>query len=150
MLVDFSKIEDELILEIGKFTILWSSFENNFCKNNCNTRSIKNACSNIKMDKEKLNVLKEVINKRREISYYTIPEYVCKGLHPKNANKDSVENNNLMKKFLEQEEPLEIGCLLLIHRIRNNLLHGLKEVVELNDQLNLFKAINGVLESIKQ
>ena len=33
--------------------------------------------------------------------------------------------------------------------IRNNLLHGLKIISELNGQIELFKAINLVLENIK-
>ena len=44
---------------------------------------------------------------------------------------------------------LNSGCLLVIYRIRNNLMHGLKMVEELNGQFELFQAVNGVLESIE-
>lgn len=47
-------------------------------------------------------------------------------------------------------DDLNCGCLLVIYRIRNNLMHGLKMVEELNNQLKLFKAVNGVLESIRE
>lgn len=40
------------------------------------------------------------------------------------------------------------GCLLIIYRIRNNLLHGLKIITELNEQITLFREINKFLEKI--
>lgn len=54
-----------------------------------------------------------------------------------------------MEKFMEQkEEDVRCGCLLVIYRIRNNLMHGLKCIEQLNDQLKLFEAVNGVLETL--
>lgn len=56
-----------------------------------------------------------------------------------------------MQNFMDQTgDDLNCGCLLVIYRIRNNLMHGLKMVEELNNQLKLFKAVNGVLESIRE
>ena len=52
---------------------------------------------------------------------------------------------------MEQKgDNLNSGCLLAIYRIRNNLMHGLKMVEQLNDQFELFQAVNDVLESIKE
>ena len=48
----------------------------------------------------------------------------------------------------QEGDDLRQGCLLVIFRIRNNLMHGLKCIEQLNDQLELFKAVNGVLESL--
>lgn len=36
-----------------------------------------------------------------------------------------------------------------IYRIRCNMMHGLKIVKQLDNQYELFKAVNGVLESIR-
>jgi hypothetical protein len=41
-----------------------------------------------------------------------------------------------------------IGCLLIVQRIRNNMMHGLKDICDLNEQLELFQAANEVLEGI--
>ena len=48
----------------------------------------------------------------------------------------------------QEEDDLRCGCLLVIYRIRNNLMHGLKCIEQLNDQFELFQAVNGVLESL--
>jgi len=40
------------------------------------------------------------------------------------------------------------GGLLAIYRIRNNMFHGLKPSDDLNSQIDLFRTINAVLESI--
>ena len=58
----------------------------------------------------------------------------------------------MMQMFLLQignDDELVCGCLLIIHRIRNNMMHGLKVIKELNDQIELFRSANEVLESIR-
>lgn len=40
------------------------------------------------------------------------------------------------------------GCLLVLHRIRNNLMHGMKLLEGLDGQIELFRAATAVLESI--
>ena len=60
------------------------------------------------------------------------------------------EDINLMRMFLEQSgDDLVCGCLLVIHRIRNNLMHGLKLLCELDDQIEFFSAANEILENIR-
>ncbi len=55
----------------------------------------------------------------------------------------------VMKQFLEQKgDDLLYGCLLVIYRIRNNLMHGIKLLEELDGQIELFRAANDVLENI--
>ena len=49
----------------------------------------------------------------------------------------------------QKEEDLGCGCLLVIYRIRNNLMHGLKCIEQLNDQIKLFEAVNDVLETLR-
>ena len=90
-----------------------------------------------------------MLNERRSWFGQTISEYVETGLYPGNAHQSQEEDRLLMEKFMEQkEDDLRCGCLLVIYRIRNNLMHGLKCIEQLNDQLELFKAVNGVLESL--
>ena len=58
----------------------------------------------------------------------------------------------MMQMFLLQignNDELVCGCLLVIRRIRNNMMHGLKVIKELNDQIELFRSANEVLESIR-
>ena len=70
-------------------------------------------------------------------------------MYPGNARQNRPEDRMAMEQFMKQEgNDLRQGCLLVIFRIRNNLMHGLKCIEQLNDQLELFKAVNGVLESL--
>ena len=143
-------LNDEVVIEIGKFTILWNIFERSKCDYNCNPTTIKNACDYIKIDEEKQSKLSEVLNERRIWFCQDLYNYVELSLHPNNAKQSKEEDKVKMVNFLKREGiELTQGCLLVIHRVRNNLMHGLKLLEDLNDQLLLFKAINEVLESIE-
>ena len=101
------------------------------------------------IDNEKQAKLSKVLNQRCRSFGLDISGYIETRLHPRKARHNSPENKRFMKLFLEQSnDDLRFGCLLVIFRIRNNMMHGLKCVEELNDQLKLFQAVNGVLESI--
>lgn len=149
MKLEGCNLDDKLVMEIGKFTILWNCFERFQCGNRCNPTKIKSVSTMISIDKEKQTELAKVLNERRSWFGQVISEYVETGLYPGNARQNQKEDRLLMEKFLEQEaDDLCCGCLLVIYRIRNNLLHGLKCIEQLNDQLELFQAANGVLESL--
>ena len=139
MIIRGNNLDDKLVIEIGRFSILWNCFERFQCNNACNPTKIKLVSQNIKIDK----------NKRRSWFGQVISEYVETGLYPGNARQNQEEDRLLMEKFMEQkEEDVKCGCLLVIYRIRNNLMHGLKCIEQLNDQLKLFEAVNGVLETL--
>lgn len=149
MKIKGENLKDDLVIEIGKFAILWNCFERYHCDNFCNPTKIKSICSSISIDKNKQTELARVLNKRRSWFGQIIPVYVDTGLHPGNARLSKEEERRLMVEFMKQKgTDLRCGCLLVIHRIRNNLMHGLKCIEQLNDQLELFQAVNGVLESI--
>lgn len=144
-------LNDELILEIGKFSVLWNCFERFQCSNSCSSNKIRTICANISIEKDKEVVLATVLNKR--ISFYNmiIHEYVQQGLSPSGARQPQKDDKRLMEEFLEQSgDDLTCGCLLTIYRIRNNLMHGLKQIEDLDTQLDLFKAVNEVLESVRK
>ena len=144
-----NNLDDKLVIEIGRFSILWNCFERFQCDNACNPTKIKLISQNIKIDKNKEVQLAQVLNERRSWFGQVISEYVEMGLYPGNARQNQEEDRLLMEKFMEQkEEDVRCGCLLVIYRIRNNLMHGLKCIEQLNDQLKLFEAVNGVLETL--
>lgn len=150
MLIQGSELNNSLVMEIGKFTILWNCFERFVCDNNCNSNRIKTIASSIQIDQEKQEKLAKELKERSSLFDQISSVYVETGLHPYNARKSSKDDIKLMEEFIEQTgNDMKIGCLLTIYRIRNNMLHGLKIIEELNDQLNLFRAVNGVLESIR-
>lgn len=149
MIIRGNYLDDKLVVEIGRFSILWNCFERFNCDNACNPAKIKNIYQNIKIDKNKEVELAKVLNERRSWFGQIISEYVETGMYPNNARQNKEEDRLLMEKYMEQkEEDLRCGCLLVIYRIRNNLMHGLKCIEQLNNQLKLFEAINGVLETL--
>lgn len=149
MLIKGTKLKNKLIMEIGKFTVLWNCFERFECDNNCTTNKIKEFSKNINIDYEKQKKLADVLNERRSWFEQNIAEYVETGLHPNNSRRSREEDKRLMEEFMNQSgDNLTSGCLLVIHRIRNNLMHGLKCIEMLNNQYDLFVAVNEVLENI--
>ena len=144
-------LDDELIIEIGRFSVLWNCFERFQCNNSCNPNSIKSICAKISIEKDKEVALATVLNKRRSYYNMIIPEYVQQGLSPTGARQPQEDDKRFMEEFLKQSgDDLTCGCLLTIYRIRNNLMHGLKQIEDLNTQLDLFKTVNEVLESVKE
>lgn len=144
-------LDDELILEIGKFSVLWNCFERFQCSNSCSSNKIRTICANISIEKDKEVVLATVLNMRRSFYNMIIHEYVQQGLSPIGARQPQEDDKRLMEEFLKQSgDDLTCGCLLTIYRIRNNLMHGLKQIEDLDTQLDLFKAVNEVLESVRE
>lgn len=136
-------------LKLGKFTILWNWFERSWCHNNCNPGKIKQIATRIHIDEEKQAHLAEVLNERRNWFGQLEAEYVRDSLHPDNARASREEDMDVMRQFITQSEgELTRGCLLVLHRIRNNLMHGMKLLEGLDGQIELFRAATAVLESI--
>lgn len=140
-------IDDDIIKEFGKFSILWNLFEKSFCGNHCNSGNIKEKCADLTISAEILLKFKAEIKKRK--GNQTADEYVRTRLHPSNANPSPQEDILLMTDFIDGKSQNEVvDCLLIINRIRNNLLHGLKSFHILKEQKELFQNVNNVLENI--
>lgn len=149
MLIKEHDLEESTVLEIGKFAILWNWFEHSWCNNNCNSQVIRRIAKTIPINKEKLNQLANVLNERCSWSCQLKTDYILISLHPQNSRMSSKNDIETMLQFMEQTgEDLNCGCLLVLNRIRNNLMHGIKRIEDLNGQIELFKAANDVLESI--
>ena len=150
MVIKGHVLDEKLVMEIGKFSILWNYFESSQCDNYCDANKIKAISASIHIGCEEQTEFAKVINKRRAAFRQVASDYVGNSLHPRNAHYSSEEARFLMQQFIEQDgDNLCCGCLLIIYRIRNNLLHGLKCIQNLNDQLELFQAVNAVLESLR-
>ena len=150
MLIKKYELKEKTVLEIGKFAILWNLFEHDWCGNNCNPDRIRKVAKRISIDPEKQAYLANVLNQRRIWFQQLEEDYVRDSLHPGNARKSSEEDLDIMRHFMQQTGvDLTCGCLLVLHRIRNNLMHGIKIVSELDGQIELFRAANAVLENLR-
>lgn len=149
MLIKKCDLREETVLEIGKFAILWNWFERSWCDNNCNPEKIKRIAATIPIDSKMQAHLAEVLNKRRYCFTQLEMDYVRDSLHPRNARVSSEKDMTVMRQFIKQSgDELTRGCLLVLYRIRNNLMHGMKLLEELDGQHELFQAANAVLESV--
>ena len=141
-------LDDKLIIEIGKFAVLWNLFEKEHCNNNCNREKIKIACEFIVIDQEKQAKFAQALNKRREWFKQLYLDFINTNLYSDNK-KPTDEEIEAIKCFLNQDgKDWTYGCLLCVYRIRNNMMHGLKDIEKLNKQIGIFQAVNEILESI--
>ena len=152
------KLPDELVTELGKFAILWSSYEDKKCGNHASPGNIKNSIKNMRINRAKVEKLHRVFEERymeqkRRIDAIqdkkmTVEDYIHNGFFPDGSNNNSVgAQEKEMADFMKSKNN-DYGCFLMIYRVRNNFMHGLKAIECLEDQLEMFKAINDVLESI--
>lgn len=81
------ELTNEIIMEIGRFAILWNCFEREIFNNNCSSEKIKNNYENISISKEAQYKLANVLKKRSKEVGQFIPDYVNNGLHPSNAHR---------------------------------------------------------------
>ncbi len=151
MIIDNEIVSPKTIMEIGKFAILWNYFEDEYFNNECNPSKIKQIVPYLSINNDKQKHLADVLNNRRNIYGQDIPNYVDMSLHPNGARHGQLEDSWYMEEFLKQRgEHMDCGCILTIARIRNNMMHGLKGIGELDGQIELFKAVNEVLRTIKR
>ena len=142
------ELKQETIFEIGKFCILWAQFENGPCENDCCSNKIWEFANKNSVNIDILNQFLDIMCKRARKENSSCEEYID-SIVPKQGQKHRPTEKDIdtMKKFLNKKtEDKLAGALLIIYRIRNNLLHGKK--VGLDDQKEMFKSINTVLEDI--
>jgi len=152
--IRYINIKNETIHEIGKFAIQWNIFEYLKCNYNSNCERIINMENTFEnLDKQPFILLAQIFKKRASNLVCSIENYVKNYIYPKeNAN---INNNDIEKHmpyvidFIESNGEINLaGALLAIYRIRNNMFHGLKGYGELDDQIELFKAMNAVLKEV--
>ena len=147
MLIKGYDLSDELIVEVGKFALLWNLFEKNYCCYECTPAKIVEICGFASVGEGKQAALAKALNQRRSWYDQLYTDFIIGGLYSDNR-RPKEDEINYIEAFLKQEDDPVCGCLLCVSRIRNNLMHGLKDVETLNSQLDIFKAANGVLEDI--
>lgn len=136
-------LQQDTVLSIGKFAILWNIFEREKCNNYCTVSKIEKLIFNTS---DKWHQLAEVLKRRQEQFDLTEEQYITRKLRRQGLNSERIEKIN---KFLQSNGQEDIvGGLFAIYRIRNNMFHGEKDYQMLDGQKELFDAVNNVLESI--
>lgn len=139
----------EIIEELGKFSLLWNAFECNLFNQECSVNNIKNFDDYDSINNETyyINLINELLSylnvNRQEIT----KDFIKQKLYSTNRNEYQIEVENVLKNDLHGKE-LQIGTMLILLRLRNNMFHGLKDCYNINKQLNLFISANALLNYI--
>jgi len=143
-------IHNDTILAIGQFSVLWCWFEHDVFDTHLIPKDLK-AWAKIyfykKASDPQLKSLCESVRYSSKDYLGKIDEQLIRDriYSPINQGKD--DEHDAIHAFFEDNFSLDyfIGCLLYIHRIRNNLFHGLKGLHTLNCQKEIFDSINALL-----
>lgn len=145
-----NKLNNETVNEICKFTVLMGLFEKNKCDYGRKIDLVKVA-TEIETKKIPMHQLAEAIQGRVDLYENDIEVYVQYILEEsEKVSREMSENKRKqIEAFISANGTNSIvGGLLAIYRIRNNLFHGIKEINNLNNQIELFRVINAVLEAL--
>ena len=150
--IGYVSIDNATIFEIEKFTILWNLFENAKCNYECSYGKIISMKATIEAQKkDAFEILANELNKRAARLGCSVDTYVETKIFPTSGARVSLVNREthmpMVIEFINSGGKTGlVGALLAIYRIRNNMFHGLKGHKELDEQIELFKAMSGVLE----
>ena len=138
--------EQDTVIEIGKFAILWNLFENNKCGNDCQPSTLIEI-GNRQDISEAFRLFASALKNRAELFNMDNSGYVQN--HLSMGRGLTSEQKELVVSFMNSEGMNNAaGGLLAMYRIRNNMFHGLKEWSDLDSQIELFASMNKVLEEI--
>ena len=166
----------EIIEELGKFSLLWAQFELEYCENNCSdklflndtefNKFLQNVSSqtnknkyillrenflklcNFNLDfnhliKNLISVLLKYLHKTKET---ITPEFIHEKLYSNNFTSYYTQVDNIICNNINDNTESLLGGLLIIFRLRNNLFHGLKDCYTIDNQIEIFKSCNCILD----
>lgn len=141
-------LENETRLLVSDFAILWNKYENSIFNNNYNPRSInEKVIEKIKKDNNfeiKVNSLYESFCEYLQYKKIKFNTYDIISKFSIRKKDISVEELNFMINSDENKDKLKL-LLIIIGRVRNNMFHGIKLIIDLNTQKELFRISNQIL-----
>lgn len=140
---------DEIVNTLGKSSLLWNAFECKLFNQSCTVSKIKNCQDYDCFNKESYytNLINELLTYLQLDKQNITKEIIKAKLYSEDRNEYHNEVEQVLKSDLHGKE-LQIGTLLILLRLRNNMFHGLKDCYNINSQLNLFIAANSLLNYI--
>lgn len=149
---DGVEISKEAKAIISSFALMWNLFEIALCDKFANVDKLVRLVERL----EPATVDTDVQEAIRECVHYWRTRYFgggqvgvsLDGLHFRDRDRRDVVETVLQQQESSLEQEL-LACLLIIHRLRNNLFHGLKEFSRLNLQVeNLDYACRGLAAAL--
>lgn len=148
------ELNNEGIDRVRNFSLLWNLFETYACSKRADINSISDAVDRINQREpittdlivDHLEYFKE-----RYFNEDGTPKIIFEGLKFRLGQLDQVAKQKVFQTFTENiDNPAENlkSLLFILYRFRNNLFHGEKEVVRLNEQIDNFTVANDLLARI--
>jgi hypothetical protein len=131
--IDYPFSEEEL-KPVRDFSLIWNLFENRVCNRHFNETDIRKLISDYSISKEDFTQCLD----------YFVDRYVFQQNSLELFNKLFDFRNTPRRKFVKKvlngqltsDEDIILGCILIVHRYRNNLFHGNKEILMITHQRN--------------
>lgn len=127
--------------------LLWNIIEGKFFKTNY-SRSFNNNIKSVPCDKITLGETIQFFKTRYVSSDGTTNAKFDSLKFRNNAEKEEVKKVLFGNENTESEQLK--ACFSIIYRLRCHLFHGVKNIIDLNDQNELFKKVNSFLFSCLQ
>ncbi len=133
------------LTNIKDFALLWNIFENLVCGNNCNVNHLD----------QRLNPVEFDIADFQENFDYFKDRYTSNGttnerfehLNFRNGNRKDFVANVLLENDNVTPD-IVLALTIIVYRYRNNLFHGLKDFMQIDQQEENFRNANQILKSI--
>ena len=144
MLEENYGVTAQTINAIGRFTINWFLFENQYLKNHASFDAIYSLNLGIFDYSNEETDFKENLVGYLNTRYSQIDEKaIMEALFT--DDKKSEQIRRILSYLCNKEESINT-CVFCIYRIRNNMFHGEKAIWSINNQLELIESATNLLE----
>lgn len=142
------------INRVRNFVFLWNVFETFACNKHADLNSIRQSVENINQREQILAETFEPFIDYFSTRYFNPngdTTYSVDGLKFRPGNNDQAAKAQVIAVLTRQmTDPKEIlkALLFILYRFRNNLFHGNKQIVQLDNQVDNFIVANNILSIV--
>ncbi|MEW4567006.1 hypothetical protein AB1L88_03980 [Tautonia sp. JC769] len=141
----------EAIEAVTNFTLMWNLFEGLVCDNRANVGTFEAFAGRVDFTRPPLNRF-EQFDKCLSFwkSRYCTPAGFndrFQGLNLRDNDRPKLVKEVLEDKNVDEKSKL-LACMIIVYRLRNNLFHGIKTLMMLNDQVSNLNTASQCIGSI--
>lgn len=138
-------IENETIIEIGCFAILWGRIEYCFFENFYKSEKLLPFSQKLSKHMDCSKWFSDIINELKNWNSTVSTDELISRLRP--CASDNTKLKHILNNTSDNEHQTW-ACLYICARIRNNMFHGEKDEWKLNSQKKIFMVINNFLTEL--
>lgn len=136
---------EEQLSNIRDFSLIWNIFENLVCENSCNVNRLEERLAPKSFE---LSEFQEVFDYFKD--RYTTDEATnerFENLNFRNGDRKDFVADVLLERDTEISN-IVLALTIIVYRYRNNLFHGLKNFLQIDQQEENFRIANQLLKSV--